>query len=216
MHLLNQKCAHFSFEWCIVGYRTGAFGELWDWSIAYIWYVSDNRTCTRIDGRARCCIYWLSKCRDISWDLSGHLNTCKIQIKFEDMSNWWSSTIGRWYICEYNDGQVRVLCVWDWHLKGFTHLPLNKMATFCRRHFQMHFHERKVWLFFIQISLKFVPNNPLDNTLALVQVMAWRRTGDKPLKTLSSTVSVHQRIYTYNWHYGGDELNRRSSCRTKW
>ena len=71
-------------------------GALWDTEqvhlgsceIAYIWYVSDNRTCTRIDGRARCCIYWLSKCRDISWDLSGHLNTCKIQIKFEDMSNF--------------------------------------------------------------------------------------------------------------------------------
>ena len=33
----------------------------------------------------------------------------------------------------------------------------------------------------IQISLKFVPNGPIDNNPALVQVMAWRRTGDKPL-----------------------------------
>ena len=33
----------------------------------------------------------------------------------------------------------------------------------------------------IQISLKFVPNGPIDNKPALVQVMAWRRTGDKPL-----------------------------------
>ena len=33
----------------------------------------------------------------------------------------------------------------------------------------------------IQISLKFVPRTPIDNTPALVQVMAWRRTGDKPL-----------------------------------
>ena len=32
----------------------------------------------------------------------------------------------------------------------------------------------------IQISLKFVPRSPIDNKLALVQVMAWRRTGDKP------------------------------------
>ena len=33
----------------------------------------------------------------------------------------------------------------------------------------------------IQISLKFVPMSPIDNKPALVQVMAWRRRGDKPL-----------------------------------
>ena len=33
----------------------------------------------------------------------------------------------------------------------------------------------------IQISLKHVPMSPIDNKPALVQVMAWRRTGDKPL-----------------------------------
>ena len=33
----------------------------------------------------------------------------------------------------------------------------------------------------IQISLKFVPMRPIDNKPALVQVMTWRRTVDKPL-----------------------------------
>ena len=33
----------------------------------------------------------------------------------------------------------------------------------------------------IQISLKLVPRSPVDNKTALVQVMAWRRIGDKPL-----------------------------------
>ena len=33
----------------------------------------------------------------------------------------------------------------------------------------------------IQISLKFVPRSPIDNTPALVQLMAGRLTGDKPL-----------------------------------
>ena len=33
----------------------------------------------------------------------------------------------------------------------------------------------------IKISMKFVPRSPFDNKSALVQVMAWRRTGDKPL-----------------------------------
>ena len=33
----------------------------------------------------------------------------------------------------------------------------------------------------IKISLNFVPYGPINNILALVQIMAWRRAGDKPL-----------------------------------
>ena len=33
----------------------------------------------------------------------------------------------------------------------------------------------------IKISLKFVPKGPINNIPALVQIMAWRRSGDKPL-----------------------------------
>ena len=34
----------------------------------------------------------------------------------------------------------------------------------------------------IKISLKFVPKDPINNHIpALVQIMAWRRPGDKPL-----------------------------------
>ena len=33
----------------------------------------------------------------------------------------------------------------------------------------------------IRILLKFVPKSPIDKKSALVRVMAWRRTGDKPL-----------------------------------
>ena len=32
-----------------------------------------------------------------------------------------------------------------------------------------------------KISLKFVPKGPFNNLPALVQIMAWRRSGDKPL-----------------------------------
>ena len=34
---------------------------------------------------------------------------------------------------------------------------------------------------FINISLKFTPNGPVDNVSALVQIMTWRRTSNKPL-----------------------------------
>ena len=33
----------------------------------------------------------------------------------------------------------------------------------------------------ITISLKFVPNGPINNIPSLVQIMAWSRSGDKPL-----------------------------------
>ena len=33
----------------------------------------------------------------------------------------------------------------------------------------------------IKISLRFVPKGPINNIPALVQIMAWRRPGDKPL-----------------------------------
>ena len=33
----------------------------------------------------------------------------------------------------------------------------------------------------IKISLKFVPKGPIDNIPALVQIMAWCQTGNKPL-----------------------------------
>ena len=33
----------------------------------------------------------------------------------------------------------------------------------------------------IKISMEFVPKSPINNNPALVQIMVWRRSGDKPL-----------------------------------
>ena len=46
--------------------------------------------------------------------------------------------------------------------------------------FKCIFLNEKVWIL-IKISLKFVPKGPINNIPALVQIMAWRRSGDKPL-----------------------------------
>ena len=54
-----------------------------------------------------------------------------------------------------------------------------------------------------QISLKFVPIGPNDNKSALVQLMAWCWTGDKPLTEWTDAGPVHWRIYA---SLGGDEL----------
>ena len=46
--------------------------------------------------------------------------------------------------------------------------------------FNCIFFNENVWIT-IKISLKFVPNGPINNIPALVQIMAWRRPGDKPI-----------------------------------
>ena len=46
--------------------------------------------------------------------------------------------------------------------------------------FKCIFLNENVWIP-IKISLKFVPQGPINNIPALVQIMAWRRSGDKPL-----------------------------------
>ena len=46
--------------------------------------------------------------------------------------------------------------------------------------FRCIFLNENVWIP-IKIKLKFVPSGPINNIPALVQIMAWRRSGDKPL-----------------------------------
>ena len=66
-------------------------------------------------------------------------------------------------------------------------------------HFLKHiFLNENVWIL-IKISLKFVPKAPINNVPALVQIMAWHLSGDKPL-------SKPMIAYTVCWY----------TCRPKW
>ena len=46
--------------------------------------------------------------------------------------------------------------------------------------FKCIFVNENVWIS-LEISLNYVPNVPINNIPALVQILAWRRSGDKPL-----------------------------------
>ena len=46
--------------------------------------------------------------------------------------------------------------------------------------FKRFFQYENIWIS-IKTSLMFVPKGPINNIPALVQIMAWRRPGDKPL-----------------------------------
>ena len=62
-----------------------------------------------------------------------------------------------------------------------THSPLDKMAAVLADDIFKCIFLNENDIIPLQISLKFVPRSPVDNKPALVQIMAWHRTGDKPL-----------------------------------
>ena len=79
---------------------------------------------------------------------------------------------------------------------SLTHLPLDKMhAILADDIFKRIFVNENIRIS-IQISLKFVPKSLIDNKSALVQVMAWRRIGDKPFPEAMMT----QFTDAYMWH----------------
>ena len=86
------------------------------------------------------------------------------------------------------------------HINSF---PQTKWPPFGRRYFQMHFRAWNV-LYFVKISLKFVLKGPIDNKSVLVQVIARRRTGNKPFIIWTDADRIHWRIYVA---LGGDEMH---------
>ena len=62
-----------------------------------------------------------------------------------------------------------------------THLHLDKMAAILADDILKCIFLNEKFCILVRNSLKFVPKGPIDNKWALVQIMAWRRTGDKPI-----------------------------------
>ena len=72
-----------------------------------------------------------------------------------------------------SSGKWRPYCL---GLYVLTHWGRDKMVDI----YEWIFWNENVWIS-INISLKFVPRGPINNIPTLLQVMAWRRPGDKPL-----------------------------------
>ena len=65
--------------------------------------------------------------------------------------------------------------------------------------FKCIFLNENVWIS-IKISLKFVPRGPINNIPSLVQIMAWRRPGDKPLaEPMMVSLPMHICITPPQW-----------------
>ena len=88
-------------------------------------------------------------------------------------------------------GHVQWVCPFIAEFVSVLPIPTKQQSinTLRRRRNEQHFTDaifkpvffnENVWVS-IKISLKFVPKGPINNISALVQIMAWRRSGDKPL-----------------------------------
>ena len=83
---------------------------------------------------------------------------------------------GQWYCSIFNDAvfageSAKVVN---------TLRPRRNEQHFADDIFKRIFFNENVWIS-IKISLKFVPKGPINNIPELIQIMAWRRSGDKPL-----------------------------------
>ena len=120
---------------------------------------------------------------------------------------------------------LNVLRMWCWRRgidKGGYHLQQQTWSTsrlswywFCKRlntlklrqdghHFaddtsKCIFLNENVWIP-ITIRMEFVPKGPINNIPALVQIMAWRRLGDKPLsESMMVNLPTHICITRPQW-----------------
>ena len=84
---------------------------------------------------------------------------------------------------------VNIVCT-----ASLTLLSLDKMPAISQTKFPNAFIRVKKRMS-IKISLKFVPKGPINNIPALVQIMAWRRPGHKPLSEplLTQLTDVYMR-----------------------
>ena len=65
--------------------------------------------------------------------------------------------------------------------------------------FKCIFLDENAWIS-ITISLKFVPKGPINKIPKLVQIMAWRRSGDKPLsETMMVSLLTHICVTRTQW-----------------
>ena len=77
--------------------------------------------------------------------------------------------------------------------------PRQNIRLFPDDYFKYTFVNENIWI----LILKFVPNGPFNNIPALVQIMAWRRPGDK-------TLSEPMVAYFADAYYASPGLNELS------
>ena len=129
-----------------------------------------------------------SKCRKIRWVLSKCFRKTYAQntlvnslfmnsysIHLQSIKLWWNGCISHHHIIGHVDLQTMLM-----NTAFNTLRPRQNARRFADDTFKRIFLNENARIS-IKISLKFVPKGSINNNPALVQIMAWRRSGDKPL-----------------------------------
>ena len=99
---------------------------------------------------------------------------------------------------------------WYWCVN--TLRPWQNGRHFADDIFKCIFLTENVWIS-INISLKFVPKGLINNIPALVQIMAWRRPGDKPLsEPMMVNLLTHICVTQPQWVNNGKITSLKYCC----
>ena len=120
----------------------------------------------------------------------------------------------------YHPGVPVMLFVYDIGITQISSPPVNSLRP---RQNGRHFADDTFNRIFVnenvrisnKFSLKFVPKGPINNIQALVQIMAWRRPGDKPLSeammvNLPTHICVSRPQWVNKWQ--NTSLKRNCPC----
>ena len=88
--------------------------------------------------------------------------------------------------------------------------PRRNRRYFADDIFKCIFFNENVWIS-IKVPLKFDPKSPINNIPALVQIMAWRGPGDKPLsEPMMVNLLTHIWVTRPQWVYGWELISNYS------
>ena len=140
--------------------------------------------------------HWIREWLDAGFNRNSDIFIKKIHLKMSS-DKWQPFCLGlnvltafiwKWlqlYICVYI-----LLPSLRYNMVGVITLrPRQNGHHFADDTFKLIFVNENVWIS-ITISLKFVPKGPINNIPALVQIMAWRRSDDKPLSEPNDAYST--------------------------
>ena len=187
-----------SFKWAVMtllkGRAPGWWYQLWPPGLhALFCHGSGNKTklFSSLSTTPTCwiCLLWCHFTElTITWPIQENATIAVISYHYlnlplQNKQKWVNfaksalNMITEW-LCKYFSSGPRDTMYGATH-RGLLISPWTKWPPFRRRYFQMHLVNKKFCIL-IKIS-KFVTRGPIDNNPALVQIMAWRRIGDKPL-----------------------------------
>ena len=119
----------------------------------------------------------------------------------------YSSVSSNWHWIDLNAHQRLLLSILHQCISDLTHWGRDKMAAISQTDTFKRIVLKENFRVSIKISLRFVPKSPIDNIPALFQIMAWCRSGDKPLsEAMKVSLLTHICVARPQW------VNKQHGC----